>query len=212
MLRCLSGMVGYRIRALDGEIGRIHDFPFDDFEWVVRYIVEDAGSLLSRKRVLIFPALAGHPQWNEQVLPVALTVEQVKASPDIDTDKPISRQRRGAMAIAYGPVSWTPDAAPPPHLMPRPSVLSQTAWGDPNLRSMQHVLGYGIHASDGDLGHVYDFIVEDDRWSIRYMAVATERVAARAQSSDCLAMDRRDYLGDARSQVGFDAGRHQEQP
>jgi hypothetical protein len=45
--------------------------------------------------------------------------------------------------------------------------------GDPHLRSTQEVLGYYIHASDGDLGHVEDFIVDDDNWTIRYMVVDT---------------------------------------
>ena len=92
MLRCLSGLTAYRISAVDGEIGKVKDFFFDDAEWVVRYFVVDAGSWLNRNRVLIPPPLVNQPEWEGRRLPVSLTVEQVKSSPDVDTDKPVSRQ------------------------------------------------------------------------------------------------------------------------
>jgi hypothetical protein len=35
------------------------------------------------------------------------------------------------------------------------------------------VAGYGIHADDGDIGHVQDFLVKDRTWAIRYLVVDT---------------------------------------
>ena len=174
MLRCLSGILGYRISAVDGEVGKVHDFYFDDVEWIVRYVVVEAGSLLNRNRVLISPAMVGQPDWKEQVLPISLTVEQVKTSPEVDTDKPVSRQQEQAIAAAYAMMPhWVPDAVVPVPLTPRHPVLPEPAKGDAHLRSAKHVTGYRIHASDGDLGHVDDFIADDECWSIQYIAVAT---------------------------------------
>ena len=34
--------------------------------------------------------------------------------------------------------------------------------------------GYHIRASDGEIGHVEDFLVEDADWSIRYLVVDTK--------------------------------------
>ena len=45
--------------------------------------------------------------------------------------------------------------------------------GDPNLRSIATIKGYQIHASDGGIGHVEDFLVEDAGWNIRYIKVDT---------------------------------------
>jgi hypothetical protein len=42
-----------------------------------------------------------------------------------------------------------------------------------HLRSMKDVTGYSIEATDGDLGHVHDFVVDDDSWTIRYMIIDT---------------------------------------
>jgi hypothetical protein len=45
--------------------------------------------------------------------------------------------------------------------------------GDPHLRSAEEVAGYHIHANDGEIGHVEDFIVGDGSWTVRYMLVDT---------------------------------------
>jgi len=41
------------------------------------------------------------------------------------------------------------------------------------LRSTQAVTGYHIHALDGDIGHVDDFIIDDQTWTIRYLVIDT---------------------------------------
>jgi hypothetical protein len=45
---------------------------------------------------------------------------------------------------------------------------------DPHLRSIEAVTGYHIHASDGEIGHVEDFLVDDAGWGIRYITVDTK--------------------------------------
>jgi hypothetical protein len=44
---------------------------------------------------------------------------------------------------------------------------------DVHLRSAQDVASYHIAATDGEIGCVEDFIVEDDSWKIRYLAIDT---------------------------------------
>ena len=45
--------------------------------------------------------------------------------------------------------------------------------GDPNLRSTNEVISYNINASDGNIGHVEDFLFDNDNWIIRYLIVDT---------------------------------------
>jgi hypothetical protein len=45
--------------------------------------------------------------------------------------------------------------------------------GDPHLRSANAVKGYHIKATDGEIGHVQGFLVDDSTWSIRYLIVNT---------------------------------------
>ena len=51
--------------------------------------------------------------------------------------------------------------------------LEQEAGGS-HLRSAKEVTGYYIEATDGDIGHVEDFVVDDGTWEIRYMVVDTK--------------------------------------
>ena len=46
-------------------------------------------------------------------------------------------------------------------------------WPDSHLRSTNEVTGYHIEAADGEIGHVEDFIVDDETWAIRYLEVDT---------------------------------------
>jgi hypothetical protein len=49
------------------------------------------------------------------------------------------------------------------------------AGGDGHLRSVRAIMGYFVHALDGEVGHVEDFLVDDDTWSIRYLLVSVRR-------------------------------------
>jgi hypothetical protein len=77
MLRTVKDLQGYAIRATDGVIGEVADFFFDDEDWVIRYLVVDAGTWLRGRHVLISPAAIGHPDWMAQLLPVSITKDQV---------------------------------------------------------------------------------------------------------------------------------------
>jgi hypothetical protein len=93
MLRSVKDLRGYKILATDGEIGKVHEFYFDDATWTIRYLVVNTGSWLFERRVLLSPIVLGQPYWQMRVFPVALTRMQVKNSPSIETDKPVSRQQ-----------------------------------------------------------------------------------------------------------------------
>jgi sporulation protein YlmC with PRC-barrel domain len=41
------------------------------------------------------------------------------------------------------------------------------------LRSTREVIGYHIAASDGEIGHVDDFVINDGSWTVRHIVVDT---------------------------------------
>jgi uncharacterized protein YrrD len=179
-LRSLKDLEGYKIAEKDGHIGKVHDFFFDDEFWVVRYLVVDTGSWLPGRKVLLSPGVLLTPDWNAREFTVALTRDQVKNSPDIDTDKPVSRQREMELRTYYGwPFYWTGGGAWPepiplmPPLEPPPPKTREE--GDPHLRSVREMIGYNIEADDGEIGFVDDFIAEEETWVIRYLVVSTHK-------------------------------------
>ena len=93
MFKHLRDLEGFRLAAKDGEIGHVTDLYFEDTDWAVRYIVVATGNWLFGKKVLISPNAVQAIKWDEECMKVDLTTEQVRNSPDIDTDRPISRQQ-----------------------------------------------------------------------------------------------------------------------
>jgi hypothetical protein len=183
MLRSLKALQGYSILATDGDVGRVHDFYFHDDSWIIRYLVVDTGHWLPGRKVLVPPAVLGKPNWIGFSFPVALTRQQVEKSPEIDTDMPVSRQQELDLHNHFGwPAYWIdPGFGPFPAMVPiepslepaPPSKSATAAKGDPHLRSVKAVRSYRIHASDGEMGHMEDFIVDDAFWVIRYLVVNT---------------------------------------
>lgn len=198
MLRSLKDLENYKISATDGEIGKVKDFYFEDDAWVVRYFVVDAGTWLTSRKVLISPISVHHPDWLERTLPVSITKEQVKNSPDIDTDKPVSRQNEEQYMGYYGyPTYWGGVGMWGEGLYPYAMVPGYAGDGmghverereleaylrnerarhrndDPHLRSCNAVTGCHIHATDGEIGHVSDFLVDDETWAILYLIIDT---------------------------------------
>lgn len=185
MIRPFNDLKGYALLATDGPIGHVVDALIDDRHWTIRYLVVDTGSWLSGRRVLISPMALGRPDWALQQLPVALTKDRVEHSPDVDTRKPVSRQHEVEQLGYYGyPAYWEggglwgmgeypgllAGASPAPK---NPAVAAGVAVEDPHLRSCDALVGYQILATDGDLGHVENFLVDDASWTVRYLVINT---------------------------------------
>jgi len=205
MLRSLNTLLGYTIHEKDGDMGHVHDFFFDDTAWTIRYLVVETGGWLHRKRVLISTAALGHPDWARRRVPVNLTREQVRNSPDIDTDRPVYRQQEIAMSAYYGwPHYWTLEP-----ILVAPAIVRQQEdapqpSGNPHLRSLKEVTGYRVPGDDGDLGHIVDFIAEEQTWTIRYLVMETgawlpgKKVLLPAESVTELSWPRKEVLSTAR--------------
>lgn len=198
MLRSVQDLERFAVDATDGRIGRLVDFYVDDEFWAVRFLVVRTDDWLAGRMVLLSPLAVGRPDAALEVLPAHVTRERVRMSPDVDTHKPVSRQHEVENYGYYGyPFYWGgsgmwgssnlpalvraasagDDSA---GLTPRQQsfVEAQAAFhrqrgDDPHLRSCRAMSGYHLHASDGDVGHVEGFIVDDESWAIRYLVVNT---------------------------------------
>lgn len=101
MKRNIKSLIGFTIGATDGEIGKVTEFYFDDETWTIRYLIVETGSWLFGRKVLISPIALLTPDWENKIFPINLTKEQIKNSPDIDTERPVSRQQELDMYAHY---------------------------------------------------------------------------------------------------------------
>jgi hypothetical protein len=182
MLRSIKQLYGDKLGALDGEIGHVKDFYFDDQNWAVRYMVADTGSWLMGRLVLISPYSLGNLAQAGKVLSVKLTRKQIEDSPSIESHKPVSRQYEEEYHNYYGwPYYWQGDSlwgmsGVPVMVLPSPVASASGAQPerpDAHLRSTLAVNGYHLRATDGLLGHLCDFMMDDQSWAISQLVIKT---------------------------------------
>lgn len=188
MLRSTKELIGKPINALDGEVGKVDDFLFDDQKWGLRYLVASTGGWLSSRKVLISPRNLLTPELGAYTkhFPVDLTKQKIDDSPPLEKDAPVSQQFEEEYATYYAqPPYWSGAhlwglSLYPGGNRPLPTsseVLDHTRVVEEinqrHLRSINEVLGYNIEATDGEIGHIEDFIVDIDDWKIRHFVVDT---------------------------------------
>ena len=189
MLSKVKTLEGYKLDSLDGEIGKVKEFYFDDRHWTIRYLVAETGTWLADRQVLLAPYALIAVHQEEKNIAVDLTKKQIEASPYLDSHKPVSHQFEQAYYGYYGypaywsgPYSWGayPDfmrdrqtrAVDNAHKKHNERTQRKNGW-DPHLRSTKDVSGHHLQALDGEVGHVKDFIIDDETWAIRYLIVDT---------------------------------------
>ncbi|MGI8965948.1 MAG: PRC-barrel domain-containing protein [Limisphaerales bacterium] len=180
MLKTAKTLKGYKLDSLDGEIGEVKEFYFDDRHWTIRYLVANTGSWLTGRQVLISPHALVAAIKEEKHIAIDLTKKQIEDSPSLNSDKPVSRQFEEAYYGYYGwPMYWSgPNMwGPYPYIVRAPEKQNKSnqggkAW-DAHLRSTDAVRGHYIQAADGEIGHVEDFIIDDETWAIRYLVIDT---------------------------------------
>ena len=179
MLMRIDTLSDYKIKAADGEVGKIKTFYFDDHNWTIRYLVADTGGWLSENLVLLHPTCLAKPDLDQALLPVNITKKQIEESPSITSDQPVSKQKLADLHSYYDwPLFWAgglmPFAqAPATERLAGGETTSAEEAGDPHLRSAIEVQRYGVRATDGDIGSIYDFWVDTKNWNIRYLIVDT---------------------------------------
>jgi hypothetical protein len=180
MLQYTRNLIGRRLAASDGEIGHVQDFYFDDLNWVVRYLVVDAGSWLTGRSVLVAPQAIGEIQLGDKVLPVKLRRQQIENSPRLETHLPVSRQYEIDYYQYYGwPAYWAGSGLwglgaypattlPPAAVIPRQPMRHRT---EKHLQSVQAVTGYRVEGLDGDVGRLEGFFFDDHDWAVAELVV-----------------------------------------
>ncbi|MFD0795400.1 PRC-barrel domain-containing protein [Mucilaginibacter litoreus] len=187
MKHSLDNLIGFTIVGIDGEIGKVKEFYFDDKAWTIRYMIVETGNWLIGRKILLSPQAITASDWDRSTFSVDLTTEQIKNSPDIDTDKPVSLQNEMDLYGYYpwGSYYWGGSMGISGLAMSYPIGISQTtpvendknkngaSDEDHHLRSTDKVTGYSIQATDEEIGNVEDFILNDSTWKIDFMLVDT---------------------------------------
>jgi hypothetical protein len=186
MLQVVTALKSYTLKGADGTIGTISDLLFDDRAWTVRWLVVDTGGWFTDREILVRPSTVTAADHEKLELYVDLRKADIKDSPDSISDMPVSQQQERRLYSRYGwdPLLGTPGAmagafSPPPFfsdvsLQEADRAEPGAEHGNPYLRSVTAVIGYHAQAMDGAIGHVENFLIDDERWHLNYVIIDTK--------------------------------------
>ncbi len=116
-LRSSNAVIGYYVRAIDGDIGHVDDLLVDDQTWAIRYLIVGTHRWWSGGRVLVAPRWIDDVSWSTATVSVDLTRHAIKGAPPYDAEAQFDRQREQALHDHYDrPGYWTiptPSRHPP---------------------------------------------------------------------------------------------------
>jgi sporulation protein YlmC with PRC-barrel domain len=172
----ITALEGYEVVGSDGKIGVVKDFLFRDDRWQVRWLVIDTGSgWLSGRKVLVHPSAVADVDHDRHEILTALTKQQVEDSLDLRNDQKLSTALEASLFAHYG---WDPDwgrcffATTSESLLAPQGAIGESI-DDPHLRSFRVIKGYRLRATDGEIGGVENFLIDQAGWNIRYLIVST---------------------------------------
>lgn len=149
----------------------------------MRYIVVNTGGWFTERKVLISPLSVERIDWTGRSSDTPLTRREVEDSPKIDTEQAVLRAHEAAYNDHYrfpaywdGPKMWGSAESPKEAKISgtRATTAGASARAsESHLRGTKQVARYRIAARDGEIGHVDDFIFDDESWAIRYLVVDT---------------------------------------
>jgi hypothetical protein len=172
MLHDLNERIGVSVLATDGEIGSVRNLLFDDVSWMVHYLVVEVGTWFKRKDVVLPIEVVVQPDRTRRAFSVRLTKEQVRDSPDIDSDKPVSRQQEIAMEEYFGKMAyWLSTQIEIGAPMPTGRKYPVRTKEDPDLRGTVNLIDYQVWATDGEIGRLEGFILDEASWHLGYLDV-----------------------------------------
>jgi hypothetical protein len=157
MLRSLDELVGYPVHEADGRMGVVRDFLINRDSWQITYLEIDLTDWYPGKKVIVPPTRIKIPEGPLKHVPVSLTKKEVLSSPALALDEEVCRKHEEELALHFG---WSPCFINPDNKQV-------------NLKSLRDMVDYHIHALDGSLGHIEDFIIDDQAWVVRYVVVRT---------------------------------------
>jgi hypothetical protein len=193
MLNNLKELLGFELWADEDSLGRVDDFYFDDSSWTIRYLVVDTQDWWEggRRILVALAALSQSPDWINRRLFTRLSREEIKRSPDIDLEQPISRREEENLSsyfrwpaywtgaetwtgpfgqILSGPIAWAEAVRAEAE---QEALSGEQLAKNYHLYSALEVENYRIGTLEGESGYAEDFIFDAGDWILRYLVADT---------------------------------------
>lgn len=154
MLWRASAIRGYSVVASDGASGTVDDFIFEDREWTIKWLVVETGTWFAGRKLFVPTSAFGHPDPETKQFSLTMTLAQLADCPAGDIAE--LRDSSTGAHFTQGEIA----ASPAPH-------------SGPHYRSLAVMQQAAVEATDDEVGHADDFLIDPDDWQIKYLVVHT---------------------------------------
>jgi sporulation protein YlmC with PRC-barrel domain len=101
-LRSAAELMGYHVKATDGDVGRVDDVLLDTEHWKVQYLIVDTHELWPGGKVLVSTDWLKEVSWEGSWVRVDHTMEAIRAAPHFDHKQPVTREYEDQLHDHYG--------------------------------------------------------------------------------------------------------------
>ncbi len=163
MLRNFNKIKNCVVQGTDGIIGTVSDVYFNDQTWQIRYLLADTASWLDGRYVLVSSESLLAPKWETGSFPAVVSQAQIKDGPSFEIDQPIDWKKEREICAYYRWATYYP--MDEKELSVFPGILT----------SANGLIDFSLKATDGEIGKIINFVVEDISWTVRYLIVDTSK-------------------------------------
>ncbi|MFN2127843.1 MAG: hypothetical protein ACK2TU_08300 [Anaerolineales bacterium] len=176
----LNNMKACKFQAADGEIGTFADIFIDDSCFAIRFFSVNTINWLPKRKVLLSPFTVGAVDEQNQLVSIELAQQQIKNSPPLGTDQPISRRYEEKYFTYYDWPPYWDNLSWPNTFHHQTSAIANhrpdrdiAPHSENHLHRANRILGYDIIVADGKIGQLKDFILDTHYWVIRFLEIDT---------------------------------------
>ncbi|HAZ13847.1 MAG: hypothetical protein A2X86_14370 [Bdellovibrionales bacterium GWA2_49_15] len=186
MLCSLSKLKASNVCAVDGPIGKIKDFYFDEKNWIIRYMLIDSDGYLNRSNGFISTSSISNIDMGANRIQVNFSSNSIgkKHRSKKEVDQLTGQQKEKQHEIQFSdffkrPSSWGlmdypwvvgPQGVIYENIQGKNEIRLQSS--QPNLPSYNQISKYQVHAVNAYLGHIKDILINDETWQFQFLEVA----------------------------------------
>lgn len=163
MLRDLNKIRNCVVQGIEGIIGSVADVYVNDQTWKIHYLAADTGNWLQGRHVLISTQSFVHPHDDIGSFRALVSKAQVEGAPEFEIEEPISWEKEREICNYYRWNTYYP--IDERELSVFPGILT----------SANGLKDFSLQATDGEIGKIINFLIDDANWTVRYLVVDTSK-------------------------------------
>ena len=186
----LSKISLLKVKAVEGDVGFVEDYLFDDDLWTIRYIVANVRPWIDTEEVLLTPlSIKGLDQKHKEI-EFCHDKKSIENSPRISADEPVKRhqekillrENRASKHLIDDEGTVEEDSQRslgvsmhPEALVTKSKKTTEKDECNSHLRSFREIRGYEVYCVDDFLGYLEDVEVDDEAWNVLCLLVKTDQ-------------------------------------